>query len=103
MNEWRAANEAAENGTGTSDPAEKPMTDSKAAYLETKRQASEARKAEAKIRRAKEESEKTEARIEEIDRLLEGEASTDYLKCAELLEEKERLEERLLELYEIIG
>ena len=103
LNEWRAANEAAENGTGTSDPAEKPMTDSKAAYLETKRQASEARKAEAKIRRAKEESEKTEARIEEIDRLLEGEASTDYLKCAELLEEKERLEERLLELYEIIG
>ena len=62
-----------------------------------------ARKQEARLRRLKEESEKIEARIEAIDGELFGSAATDYVRAAELEQEKNTLEERLLEIYEEIG
>ena len=41
-----------------------------------------------------------EQRIDELDRLLFGEAATDYVRAAELTDEKAAAEERLLTLYE---
>lgn len=72
-------------------------------YLKNKQDAAAARKEQARIRRLREEAEKLEARIEEIDGELYGSAATDYKKAAELEEEKNAAEERLLEIYEDIG
>ena len=69
-------------------------------YLRNKQQAAEARKKENRLRRLKEECEKVENRIGEIDEELFGSAATDYMRAAELENEKNALEERLLEIYE---
>ena len=79
------------------------MSANKEQYLKNKQDAAAARKEQARIRRLREEAEKLEARIEEIDGELYGSAATDYKKAAELEEEKNAAEERLLEIYEDIG
>ena len=48
-------------------------------------------------------SEQIEKRLEEIDEELFGSAATDYVRAAELEQEKTQAEERLLEIYEEIG
>lgn len=77
-------------------------TESKQRYLENKRNAAERRKAENRIKRAREESEKLENEIAELDERLSADESGDYKVLAELYERKASLEERLMELYEII-
>lgn len=75
----------------------------KEAYLKNKQAASEARKLETRRKKLTAEAEELEKRIEEIDRELYGSAAADYVRAAELSEEKEQAEERLLEIYEEIG
>jgi hypothetical protein len=45
---------------------------------------------------------KLEARIAELEEELFGEAASNYVRAAEIEEEKSRLEEELLELYELV-
>ena len=75
----------------------------KEAYLKNKQAAAEARKQEARRKKLTAEAQALEERIEEIDRELYGSAAADYVRAAELSEEKEQAEERLLEIYEEIG
>jgi ATP-binding cassette subfamily F protein 3 len=79
------------------------VSSAKEQYLRNKQQAAEARKQEARLRRLREESETIEKRIEEIDAELFGEAASNYVRAAELEQEKNAAEERLLEIYEEIG
>ncbi len=72
-------------------------------YLRNKQQAAETRRREARLRKLREEAETIERRIEAIDGELFGSAATDYVKAAALEEEKNAIEERLLEIYEEIG
>ena len=77
-------------------------SEAKQQYLEAKRATQEQRRAENRIRRAKEESEKLEKRLEELEELEEGIDPSDYTALGELYSEREALEARLLELYEIV-
>lgn len=77
-------------------------TEAKQQYLENKKNASERRKAENRIKRAKAESEKVESEIAELEEQLSSDESGDYKVIAELYDRKTALEERLMELYEII-
>ena len=79
------------------------MSAGKEQYLKNKQDAAAARKEQARIKRLREEAERLETRIEEIDSELYGSAATDYKKAAELEEEKNAAEERLMEIYEDIG
>ena len=79
------------------------MSAGKEQYLKNKQDAAAARKEQARINRLREEAERLETRIEEIDSELYGSAATDYKKAAELEEEKNAAEERLMEIYEDIG
>ena len=98
--EFRAAHQV----TATGEVAKvETASSNKEQYLRNKQQAAEARKKEARLRKLREECERIEARLEEIDTLMFGEAATDYKKAAALEEEKNTLEERLLEIYEEIG
>lgn len=90
------------NSKNVSRPAEKDEdidSCSKSEYLKNKKQNSEKRKYEKKIREAIEEVEKIEKRLEKIKEEEEI-YSTDHVRLSELWEEKEREENRLLELYE---
>ena len=71
-------------------------------YLKNKQAAAEARKKKAQLERAKRESESIEAELEKIEEELFGSASADYIRAAELDARKQELEEKLLELYEIL-
>ena len=75
---------------------------SKEEFLTNKKILSEKRKLETKIRRTHDEINELEARILEIDTEIEGDAASDYKRLAELSDEKETIEIRLLELYEIL-
>ena len=71
-------------------------------YLENKRITAQRRKEENLVKRAKEECEKIESELTEIDRRLSGNEACDYTIVSELCSKKDALEERLMELYEII-
>lgn len=77
-------------------------SDSKKLYLENKRITAQRRKEENLVKRAKEECEKIESELTEIDRRLSGNEACDYTIVSELCSKKDTLEERLMELYEII-
>ncbi|MBQ6701963.1 MAG: ATP-binding cassette domain-containing protein [Clostridia bacterium] len=77
------------------------MTDAKESYLQNKREQAEIRKQERKIRLAKEEVEKIENELVLLEADIK-ECETDYVRSAELWEKKETLENRLLELYEML-
>ena len=77
-------------------------SDSKKLYLENKRITAQRRKEENLVKRAKEECEKIESELTEIDRRLSGNEACDYTIVSELCSKKDALEERLMELYEII-
>ena len=77
-------------------------SDSKKLYLENKRITAQRRKEENLVKRAKEECEKIESELSEIDRRLSGNEACDYTIVSELCSKKDALEERLMELYEII-
>lgn len=77
-------------------------TGTKADYEAQKKEAAAKRSAEKKKERAQIRITELEERISEIDELLAGEAGTDYVKAAALTEEKDRAEEELLSLYELV-
>ena len=70
----------------------------KEAYLRNKREAAEARKEQRRLERLREEAARIEDRLEKIEEEMVG-ASTDYVRLGELDNEKNSLEERLLEIY----
>ncbi len=72
-------------------------------YLQNKKQAADARKAQRRLERLAAEQEKIEAELEAIEVQMSGEAAYDYVRLAELDTQKNALEERLLEIYEEIG
>ena len=69
-------------------------------YAEKKRSAAEKRKQEKRKAELERAIAKTEKEIASIDDLLFGEAATDYVRAAELTDEKTVAEDRLLQLYE---
>lgn len=77
------------------------MSDSKESYLNTKKEQAEIRKRENRRKNAQKEIGDIEARIEKID-LECGENATDYQALSVLEQERAELEEKLLELYEIV-
>ena len=79
------------------------VSDNKAQYLARKASEAEARKEKARRERLAKEAEALEREIAEIDAELFGSAATDYARAAELDARKTAAEERLLEIYEIIG
>lgn len=84
-------------------PSQDPENSQKNIYLDKKKNAAQIRQQEARLRLMRSEAKKAEDRIAEIDRALESDAASDYVKAGELYDEKLMLEERLLELYEEIG
>ena len=70
-------------------------------YLARKEAEAEKRKAAARYKKAKAEIAELEKELEEITEKLFGEAATDYVLAAELDARQTRVEERLMELYEI--
>ena len=97
--EREAAYEALQSGVVT--PA--APSDQKAQYLARKQSEAQARKEKAQRERLAKEAAALEREIEEIDAELFGEAASDYTRAAELDARKTAAEERLLEIYELIG
>ena len=80
---------------------EKPAEQSgKDEYLERKKSNAERRKAEKRKAEVAREIAKLERELVEIDELLFGEAATDYIRAAELMDRKITVEDRLMSLYE---
>ena len=75
-------------------------TTAKEEYFERKKINSERRKLEKRKVEVEREISKLERRIVEIDDLLFGEAASDYIRAAELTDEKTTVEDRLYALYE---
>ncbi len=89
----------------TAIPSEKAtatVTDAKADYEEKKRQKAERRSEEKKREKAEKRIAELEAEIARLDEELFGEASSDYVRAAEIENRKNEIEEELLALYEII-
>jgi len=80
----------------------KPKESAKQSYEEQKRKAAERRGEERKIERAKKRITELEEKLSELERELFGEAATDYVRAAEIEEEKGKIEGELLELYELV-
>ncbi len=81
----------------------KKETEAKSEYLKKKEEASAKRKLEHKIEVSKKEVQRIEKRIEEIDTESASVAATDHKRLAELYDEKEALEEKLMDLYEFLS
>ncbi len=77
-------------------------SDSKADYEERKRENAKRRSEERRREKAKERIPELEAKLAELEGELFGEAASNYLRAAEIEEEKARIEEELLELYELV-
>lgn len=78
-----------------------PLAAGKAQYLENKARAAAKRRLERQLAKTKEEIQKTEERISVLDEWsARKEYESDYVKLSAFSEEKETLEETLLELYE---
>ena len=89
---------------GSSDTSSNEKADSEAKldYQERKRENAKRRSEQKRRERAEAEIEKLEAEITELDRELFGSAATDYVRAAQIDAKKCEIEERLLELYEIV-
>ena len=70
-------------------------------YERRKKEASEKRKAAARLEKAKKDSERIENRLTEIEAEC-AEKEADHVALAALWQERDELEEKLLECYEII-
>ncbi len=79
---------------------EEVMTRSKEEFLSYKQKQSEQRKYERRVRLNAEETVSVENRLTELEGEINGDASTDHIKLAELYDEHKTLESRLMELYE---
>lgn len=94
---------AAMSNQGDMTAYDKPeISESKMAYEEAKKAAADKRKLETAKKRALEQITKLETRLEEIDTQLHLEQNqTDYILLAQLDGEKNQIEDKLLELYEL--
>ncbi len=77
-------------------------SDSKADYEERKRENAKRRSEEKRVEKAKQRIPELEAKIAELEEELFGDAASDYVRAAEIEEEKAKIEEELLELYELV-
>ncbi len=77
-------------------------SDAKSDYEERKRENSRKKSEERRIAKAKERIPELEERLSLLDEELFGEAASDYVRASEIEAEKEKIEEELLELYELI-
>lgn len=100
FNEFEAFKKRFEKGELTSAKDDTP-TAAKVDFLNAKKQQSELRRLKKQYEKAISDSEKLEKAIEELDAKME-EASTDHVLLAQLYAQKEEMEEKLLEAYEII-
>lgn len=98
--EYVAYNEQYMQTGGTFEKAQ-TITAAKADFMNKKAELAEKRKHQNKIERSKKEVVEIEQRMTDIDKECEL-AATDHHKLAELYDEKEKLDERLLELYEFL-
>ena len=96
FSEWRLSKKDKRETVKSAEP-----TDSKIDYERRKKEASEKRKAAARLEKAKKDSEKIENRLAEIEAECE-EKQADHVALAALWQERDELEEKLLECYEII-
>lgn len=88
--------------TATADvPAVENVSRSKQDYLLSKQQNAERRKAERALQKAKDEVARIEARLDAIPAEMD-ESATDHKKLTELYEEQATLEERMMELLELL-
>ncbi len=100
---FKKKREASAAPTASAAPAEQAMSDNKAQYLARKQSDAEARKERARVARLQKEAKALEAELAEIEAELFGSAATDYTRAAALDTRRQEAEERLLEIYEIIG
>ena len=92
-----------EKGNSTENSSETAAPSQKEVYLQNKKMAADARRAQNRVKRLSAEAEQIEAELERISAEMSGEAAYDYVRLSELDEKKNELEERLLEIYEEIG
>ena len=100
--EFKKKREAAFDSTT---PAASPstMSDQKAQYLARKQSGAEARREKARLEKLKREAAALEEELVALEEELFGPAATDYQRAAEIDKRRTEAEERLLEIYEIIG
>ena len=82
--------------------AEVKISDAKADYEERKREQARKRSEERKREQAMVKIPELEAKLAELEDELFGEAASNYVRAAEIEEEKAKIEEELLLLYELI-
>ncbi len=93
---------AAIRAAATTDEGSVKQSDSKSDYEERKRENAKRKSEEKRIAKAHETIPRLEERLSELDRELFGEAASNYVRAAEIETEKAKIEEELLELYELI-
>lgn len=96
FSEWRLSKKDKRETVKSAEP-----TDSKMDYERRKKEAAEKRKTAARLERAKKDAERIEARLTEIEAEC-AEKEADHVALAVLWQERDELEEKLLECYEII-
>lgn len=82
-------------------PTVQKTSQSKEDYLKSKQDAAEQRKRKNQLERARREQEKLEDELSELEEQIER-SQTDYVALAALFERRDTIEERLLEIYEIL-
>jgi ATP-binding cassette subfamily F protein 3 len=81
---------------------ERTVSDSKQDYEQRKKDNAKIKAEERKKERARETVAKLEAELEALDEELFGSAASDYVRAAEIDQRKNEIEEKLLELYELV-
>ena len=79
-----------------------PGSSAKEEYLRKKQAASDERKKQTLLAKLRREAETLEGELEQIEEELFGSAAADYVRAAELDARKTAVEERLLEIYELL-
>ena len=100
--EYKNARIAEREGDGQTEKTAvaESATGNKEQYLKQKQATSDARKKKSRIEKLQKECAELESLLERIEEEMFGEAASDYVRAAELDEEKNKAEERLLEIYE---
>ena len=83
-------------------PIVQKSTSSKEDYEKKKRENAERRAEEKRKERARADVKKLEAELTALDEELFGSAASDYVRAAEIDRRKTEIEEKLLELYELV-
>ena len=85
-----------------SEKSQPKISDAKADYEERKRENAKRKSEERKLQKANVRIPELEKRLAELEEELFGEAASNYIRAAEIEEEKQKIEEELLELYELV-